>query len=478
MTRDDLLKMLDIAPQPSADDGAMLEETGAGGPCAAPASPTALVLDDWSMRRGREMLETSEILQRTIPEARDCRQEAAADFLAAAFEPSPKLAESCTDETRHRFLKSLMETEQYSALHKQTQLDALASELAAGHFAQGWAQLVEEEEQQNPPDGPPGQPGGSGGGFKADMRALAAAGDALEAAQQDVDDLQDMQSAMGLGSGGGSDGKLDLAGVRDRFAKMRRSGSLRRIVELAGRYRRMAQARQRQKTLHGRDDVVGVTLDNDLGRLLPQELACLDDPDLELDAMRRFLERSMMCRDYRGVESKAAGPIVVVVDESGSMDGEPIANAKAFALAMGWIARHQRRWICFVGFSGGTEGTYLAMPPGRWDQIALMDWLEHFFGGGTDMDVPLVELPKRWQALGCPEGKTDIIQITDAICRVPNEMRDNFLAWKTAHQVKYYTIVIGDRRADGGDLKAISDRVWCMPNLGIEEEGVQELMSL
>jgi hypothetical protein len=58
---------------------------------------------------------------------------------------------------------------------------------------------------------------------------------------------------------------------------------LRRIGELAGRYRRMAQSRQRRKVRHGLDDVVGVTLDGDLARVLPHELAKLVVPEFELD---------------------------------------------------------------------------------------------------------------------------------------------------------------------------------------------------
>lgn len=475
MTRDEILNMLDIKPEPMAGEGLGMVETEGSRP-VEPPSPTALKLDDWSLRRGQETLDESEILQQTIP-AGDERALAAADFLGAAYEPRPQLAGSCQDEVRHRFMGQLMQTEEYAALHQQTMLNRTASEIAAGHFAKSWVALVEEEANQPEPE--PGQPGKPGdGGFQQDMRALSAAADALSAATKDVDDLKDMESAMGLGGDGGQDGKRDMAGVKEHFKRLKNSEMLRGIFANTGRYRRMIQAKQRQKVIHGRDDMVGVVLDNDLGRMLPHELACLDDPDLELDAMRRFLERSMMCREYRGVESQAMGPVCVVVDESGSMDGDPIENAKAFALSMAWLAKFQRRWICMVGFSGGCEGTYCAMPPGKWDQGALLDWLEHFYGGGTTMDVPLIELPKRWEALGCPAGKTDVIQITDAIVRVPEAMRKSFMAWKERTKAKYYTIVIGDHVKDGGDLAAISDRLWIVPEIGIDQGAIQELMAI
>ena len=91
---------------------------------------------------------------------------------------------------------------------------------------------------------------------------------------------------------------------------------MRRICELAGRYRRLAQSRQRQKATHGVDDVVGVVLDGDVGRLLPHELAKLADDDLSEDAMRRLVERQLMCRQYQATEPVARGPVIVCTEPS------------------------------------------------------------------------------------------------------------------------------------------------------------------
>jgi uncharacterized protein with von Willebrand factor type A (vWA) domain len=473
MTREELLSMLDIAPEqitPGADDGTQ------GTTPTIPASPTALRLDDWSIRQGREAIESGEVLPPILADMdTDQAALAAADFLGAAFEPNPELAERCADETRGQYMTQLMGTEQYAALHADTQLDPLASELAAGHFAQGYVALIKQSEEE--PDPKPGESPGPGGDLRSDMKALAAAAQALAGAEKEVGDLRDAQTAMGLGGDGAIPGSsMPLDQMRERFAKIRNSRTLRRIMELAGRYRRMAQARQRQKTSHGRDDVVGVELGADLGRLCPAELGALVDDDLEWDALRRYLERGMMQRDYRAVEKIGQGPIVVVVDESGSMSGEPIATAKAFALAMAWIAKYQRRWICLVGFSGDCDINALAMPPDKWDQAAILEWLEHFYSGGSDRDVPLAELAAAWESFGCPAGKTDIIQITDAICRVPAKMADSFNSWKASTQAKYYTLLL--RSGDPGDLARVSDRTWCLRNLSIEEGAIQELMSI
>jgi uncharacterized protein with von Willebrand factor type A (vWA) domain len=426
-------------------------------------SPTALDLDDWSIRRGQDVLAESEMIRGTLGfdgdvkkltyEQRKTFNQLAlqtADFHAAAFEPFPELAERPEDARLSGYMKALMETPEFKQLHSETQLDESASEYAAASFAQGWVKLCACEAKS---------------GFSGEMQNMRAACGALDAASEQVKELRNAQDAFGL----------DRAPVAGVFKKIRNSKHLRKIVSLAGRYRRFAQAQQRKKTIHGKDDVVGVVLDNDLARVLPHELACLDDPDLGLDVMRRMVERQLMCRDYQGVEKQAKGPIVVVVDESGSMHGEPIATAKAIALALAWVARAQRRYVCLVGFAGATEGNFLVIPPGKEKAEELMDWLEHFFSGGTDMDVPCDILPKRWHELGCPPGRTDIICITDAICHIPPKIRNRFLAWKQETKAKMISLIIN---SEPGDLAGVSDQVHRVRSLSIEETGVGEALSI
>ena len=109
---------------------------------------------------------------------------------------------------------------------------------------------------------------------------------------------------MGAGSPGGP---IDPKRVADLFRRVRTDPTLRRICELAGRFRRVAQSKQRTKAIHGMDDLVGVEPGGDLGRLLPVELAKLAVPELELDTLRRLVERQTLCREYQSVEPVGAG---------------------------------------------------------------------------------------------------------------------------------------------------------------------------
>jgi uncharacterized protein with von Willebrand factor type A (vWA) domain len=180
------------------------------------------------------------------------------------------------------------------------------------------------------------------------------------------------------------------------------------------------------------------------------------------------------------VEKVAKGPFVLVIDESGSMQGQKIEQAKGIALTFAWLARQQNRWCALVAFSGGSTGRCLALPPGRWDEAALLGWIVAFLGGGTVCDVPCIELPNvywpEFVAQGLQRGKTDVVVITDGIVNVPEAVAANFNAWRAREQATVTTLIIGASNA--GDLALISDRVHIVRSLDVGEEAVSEILSI
>ena len=280
---------------------------------------------------------------------------AAADFFAGAFDPDPRLLEACDDPPRHGFLRQLLDTPEYRALHAATRLD----DTAAG---------------SPPPTSPSSSPN-----YKkedaaqrrrrpttAEMATLRAVGRAVAEA----------------GEGGGrTPGRPPppAGWGRGRPAATTRGGR-RAVPAGAGRPGPPPDLRAGRPVPAGRPDQAAAEgrpragrrgrgrAGGDVGRLLPAELARLVVPELELDALRRIAERQAMCREHHAAEPVGKGPVIVCVDESGSMEGEKDHTAKALALALAWVARHQRRWCALVAYSGDTGERLLPLPPGRWDE--------------------------------------------------------------------------------------------------------------
>jgi Mg-chelatase subunit ChlD len=180
---------------------------------------------------------------------------------------------------------------------------------------------------------------------------------ACERASAAIDELRDgvgglQQVAFGRQAGTGSViGAPQSSPASIGLARrLRDDERLRRIALLAGRFKRIGARKRRERVRHGADEIVDVELGADLGRLLPAELARLTHPRLRLAMHRDLAERR--CLQYRldGVESLGKGPLVVCLDKSGSMDGDPDIWATAVALALLHVAHYERRPFALLGF--------------------------------------------------------------------------------------------------------------------------------
>lgn len=482
-----------------ADASTALAMNEHGAVAVVPASDTVLTVDRWGKRRGNDLSaewQQLEALAGLEPEESD--EEAAdeesqdqkprlttepidplvaADAHASLFEPAPRLAERPKDASRAAWWRQLMETHEYRSLRSQTVLDSSLSGLAAKSLCDQWIEYaVELAKRPNDGSAPPGSDSEPIADQVARIRSTAKA---LAGASETVNMAQDMAAGLGMGSGGS---KLDQATLAQYFRRVRRDETLRRILEFAGRAIRRCRALQRTKTTATRGELTGLELSGDVARLVPWELSQVAGsvPELEMLALYRLAQHRSLCYRQRKVDPMPGGPIVIVVDESGSMSGEKIIAAKGIALALAWLARQQKRWVALVGFAGGTEGTRVACPPNATNQAALIEWLEHFYGGGTTLDVPINELPHTYWpefvAQGLQRGKTDVVIITDAIVEADDEMRDNYRKWAHNETVSTYGIVIDND--DAGDLAEICDRHWTIPELDLDSAAVQDVLSI
>ena len=146
MNRDDLLGMLDLSGDDPRGEESARPAIGSAGPVEAhDASPTALVLDDWGRRRGRELLTQSGRLRRL-----GIDESAAGDFLDCAFNPEPELASACVDRLRHGFVSELLRTPDYTAIVNERHFDRLAGYL--DEAAATGARIVNLAPAQDKPD--------------------------------------------------------------------------------------------------------------------------------------------------------------------------------------------------------------------------------------------------------------------------------------------------------------------------------------
>lgn len=432
---------------------------------------TVYKLDEWDRARGEQIIPKHEAFK-----VNETSTEAASDFFAAAFLPEPEMNETCSDPLRMQFLNEMSGTSEYAVLRKDTVFNAVQSALAAASFAESYGKLQRDRTACW------AHPSVQKRAEEKSMDVLLAAGKAVQKAQEEVEEATEWDA--GLGHGIGGDGthlneRLTPKDVANRYHRIKNDPKLRKIMELAGKYRRLARAKQRRKYMHGYDDMVGVELAGEIGRALPVELGRLGMEEFELDSLRRIVERQVQCREHHSVDGMGKGPIVVTVDESGSMSGDKVMNAKAFALAIAWVAGHQKRWCCLVGYSGNDRGKHntIVLKPGKWNEEALMDWLVHFYSGGSGNDIPTKEMPDIWHLVKPPKGKTDIIMVTDAERYAHPEADARFREFVRSVDAKVIGLLI-DNPYGGDSIKSVADEVIAMNNIDVSEEGIQKCLSI
>lgn len=217
---------------------------------------------------------------------------------------------------------------------------------------------------------------------------------------------------------------------RMALAKRLNNEKFRRVAQLFGPMKNMMLSEQSRKTVHTPEEIYDVTLGNNIGRLLPQEIMMLANPATRLDFMRRFSEAKILEYDMQGVEKLAKGAIIFCEDGSGSMSGEREMWAKAVMLCLLHLARIQKRAMHVIHFS--SRGQFHHIPfetPEAFTLDRILDAAELFYGGGTDFETPMQQAMNLLEKEHSSTGKVsaDVVFVTDDECYTTDEFMQKYL---------------------------------------------------
>ncbi|MBZ3907272.1 MULTISPECIES: VWA domain-containing protein [Streptomyces] len=214
---------------------------------------------------------------------------------------------------------------------------------------------------------------------------------------------------------------------RARLAERLRTGRLAEWAELIGRFRQMADGERARKVENTVGELVGVTLGDDLSRVIPSELANLGLPELRAVFAARYAAGELMLYDSQGERPTGKGAVIACVDTSHSMyEAGPggvtrEAWAKACALALLDQARHAGRDFVGILFSAADRIQVFRFPGDRpADTARVIDFAETFLGGGTSYQTPLTAAGEllREEYDDTARARGDIVMLTDDDCGV------------------------------------------------------------
>ena len=208
---------------------------------------------------------------------------------------------------------------------------------------------------------------------------------------------------------------------------------------------------------HLQEEIVGIHLAQDLNLALPSELALLADPDLQILFDLKYLESNIMGFHMQGQQSGRViedpqhqkqqlgqkGPMVVCLDTSGSMHGQPELISKAICLFLAMQAMKEKRAMYIINFS--TNLTALDLQK-EYSLDDLIHFLSQSFHGGTDIipaithAVDMLEQPHFQNA--------DVVVISDFIMgNLNEELMERIGSFKQQGN-GFYAVAIGNFRFD------------------------------
>ena len=281
-----------------------------------------------------------------------------------------------------------------------------------------------------------------------------------QASQETQQTKNDVKSLLGGTHAGSGEAELKKIPLRDQIQlaeKISNNEHLKSIAKWAGRFKQIA----RQKSIyHDSIERSGVSLGNDIEKLLPSELALYKNESTKLDFLRRFVEGQTMQYDIKGRESLGKGPIILCLDQSGSMRGLDY-QSKGFTLALMSIAKKQRRDFCYIPFS--TRARAYRYPKGKINTSEMIKLSEAFLGGGTNFEAPL---SKSLELINESRFKqSDIVFVTDGEDRLGESFLDEFNQIKKEKEFAVLSLVIGNNT---DVLENLADRVIQINDLNDE----------
>lgn len=374
------------------------------------------------------------------------------DTFNAFYKMDPKLrAPEFVDQasaSNRPYIEQILQEPATQQTRTQTQLDELAAAvaaLAAGRkLAEHIAQNPDLDQAMQQKTAPPPQVQGA---------LSKAARRAMQAASHDAQDLQSQLLSWGLDA---TQLQTMPLGQRLEMARDLMQPKFQHIAALIGRMRNLARARQGGTLRHLRDEVYRMTHGNDLSRVLPVEIAALNDPLRQWDFGRRFLEGQLAQYDVKPIRREGRGPILCAIDCSGSMHGPRMEWASAVGLGLMDTARRQKRDFAAVFFNHGMAAEFV-FPKGKASPADILQFAQVGADGGTDFEAPL-----RWALAQLDTARfknADITFITDGMNAVDEPFLSEFLAQKRAWGFRVFSMLIG---GTGEEVAQWSDKIWAL----------------
>lgn len=254
-----------------------------------------------------------------------------------------------------------------------------------------------------------------------------------------------------------------LANLHKYSKIVERNEDIRKILDHIGRIEIEYGSRRQSMVSYSQSEMHSVTTSSDLQHMLPAESVKLKDPTLKSLFFARWVEGKLLTyqltgRNWAGGARKKRGPMVAMVDTSGSMHGAPEVVAKAVVLALVRRMLKEGRDVKVFLFSSTGQTSEIELTDTKKMAREFLDFLSYTFEGGTDFNTALAE------GVGALKERqyvnADILFITDGLSAVSDPQITAGLDAVKKKGTRLFTIIVGNDSAGG--MEGLSDRVFIL----------------
>lgn len=265
---------------------------------------------------------------------------------------------------------------------------------------------------------------------------------------------------------------IDAIGREEKFIGNDKLASVGKSPQTPAPSREQDKGQRRNKVPRKALEMDGIAHGDDINRMLPSELALLCHPILKTLWHAKRAERLLLLYQHRGKRGQGQkdegaqerkgsinkkgrkdksglgrGPIIICLDTSGSMHGEPEHIAKAALLEALKIAHRDQRPCHLFAFSGPQQTTCHQLDLRRGGLIELLKFLQFSFHGGTDLPQALKLALKKQTEEGWE--KADILLVTDGRFPLTQGTLKEIERYKKTRKLRVFAILTGNWQHDG-----------------------------
>lgn len=288
---------------------------------------------------------------------------------------------------------------------------------------------------------------------------------AMKASGDQLDELETTRKSFGLDP---ATWRQADPSKRLQIANQLNTPQMKALADIMGRMVPYAMGQQATKIIEMPNNIKTVEMGNDLRRTVRSEFALLATEETKAEFYRKFIDGELLQFRTEGIKELGKGPLVICVDNSGSMSGDPENWAKGVCEALRRICSDQERDCFVMFFESNHHRERFEFPGGHADLDTIMKYLSISAGGGTQFDGVLTEALARCTAQFDDGGKSkaDIVFITDGESYLEQPWIEKFNEERKRIGTRVFSVFINgwayDMRGRGGPLDLLeqfSDQV-------------------